>query len=106
MAFCRLQDDQLAVVSVDCLKIIGKLKKLTLKLFLLFQPADVFKLKNITAFLEESEPRLSQCHEFRDDLDQQHLFSRAASGIAINKNLVLPSALLVIARIWICLTGV
>ncbi|KAJ1521461.1 hypothetical protein ONE63_003129 [Megalurothrips usitatus] len=62
MAFCRLQDDQLAV------------------------PADIFELKNTTVFLDDSEPPASPCqHEFREDLDQQHLFSGSSSLVMDSK---------------------
>lgn len=55
----------------------------------------------MTAFLEESEPRLSQCHEFREDLDQQHLFSGGATGLVVHNNFALLAVLLVLARVWI-----
>ncbi|KAK3914348.1 MOXD1-like protein 1 [Frankliniella fusca] len=74
MAFCRLMDDQLAV------------------------PADVFELKNTSAFIIETELSASQCqHELREDLEQQHLFSGAACRLVKDNSLVLLICLLVAA---------
>lgn len=106
MSFCRLQDDQLAVVSganaIMKERNIIEGRKNFIRIEFLLQPADVHELKNTTVFLEDSEPLSSPCqHEFREDLDQQHLFSCSPCKLVMDNKLALISLLLIVANICV-----